>query len=140
MTKVSRPLGARVIVKEIITTLSLEARGAKLGIKVITNDNNRPRSTQGRVIALGTDPFLQENGLREDCIVTFAPHAGIRIFIEDEEFRSLEFQELIMITTEEKDEKSATPVADVINTNNGPRETDTRYTPDLNPGARDGDN
>lgn len=129
MIKVSRPLGARVIVKEIITTLSLEARGAKLNIKVITHDNNRPRSTQGRVIALGTDPFLRDNGLEEGCIVTFAPHAGIRIFIEDEEFRSLEFQELIMITTEEKDEKSSTVDVDVSTANDGPRETDTRYTP-----------
>lgn len=101
MAKVSRPLGARVIVKDIETTLSLEARGKKVGIKVITNDNNRPKSTQGKVIALGTDPFLAQNGLKEGCIVTFAPLSGIRVVIEDEEFRSLEFQEIIMITEEE---------------------------------------
>lgn len=100
MGKVMKPLGARVIVQEIITTLSLEARGAKAGIKVITSDDNRPRPTQGKVIALGNDPMLQEVGLTEGCIITFAPHAGIRIYVEEEEFRSLELQEIIMITTE----------------------------------------
>lgn len=101
MPKVIRPLGARVIVEEIVTTLSLEERGSKLGITVITDDSNRPRPTQGKVIALGTDPFLQENGLVEGCIVSFAPHAGIRVYVEEREYRSLEFQELIAITTEE---------------------------------------
>jgi co-chaperonin GroES (HSP10) len=94
------PIGARVIVKEIVTTLSLEERGKKSGLTVITSESNRPRSTQGRVIALGTDPFLRDNGLEEGCVVWFAPHAGIRVVIEDEEFRSLELQEIIMVSKE----------------------------------------
>lgn len=101
MGKISRPLGARVIVEEITTTLSLEARGKKAGITVITSENNRPRPTQGKVIAVGTDPFLIDNGIKEGSVVTFAPLAGIKVYIEEQEYRSLELQEIIMVTNEE---------------------------------------
>jgi co-chaperonin GroES (HSP10) len=95
-----QPLGARVLVKEIIATLSLEARGKKSGLVVVTQEQNRPKSTEGTVIALGTDPFLEENGLYVGCIVAFAPLSGVRVYVQGEEYRSLELQELVAIMPE----------------------------------------
>jgi co-chaperonin GroES (HSP10) len=90
-----RPIGARVIVEDIVTTLSLEARAAKVGLSIITDERNRPQPTQGKVIALGTDPMLREIGLTEGCVVSFDKLAGRRVWIEDVEYRSLELQEII---------------------------------------------
>jgi co-chaperonin GroES (HSP10) len=90
-----QPLGARVIVKDIVTTLSIEERGRKVGLTIVTAEENRPRSTMGTVIALGTDPFLRDNGLCEGCIVFFNALSGNRVTLEGEEYRSLELQEII---------------------------------------------
>lgn len=91
-------IGARVLVQEISTTLSLEERGKKFGITVITDERNRPKPTQGRVVKVGTDPFLREDGgIVEGCIVHFARLAGSHYFFKGEEYRMLEFQEITVV-------------------------------------------
>jgi co-chaperonin GroES (HSP10) len=98
--KISRPLGARVIVEDIITTLSIEQRAQNAGFIAIVNEDNRPKSTQGKVIAVGTDPLMQEE-VHVGDVVSFSYLSGTRLYIESVEYRSLEFNEIIMVTREE---------------------------------------
>jgi co-chaperonin GroES (HSP10) len=108
--RITKPLGARVIVEDIIATLSIEQRAAAAGFVAIVNEQNRPKATQGKVLAVGTDPLLQEE-IKVGDIVDFSYLAGTRIFIDGEEFRSLEFQDIIQVTREEEydEENSSAP-------------------------------
>jgi co-chaperonin GroES (HSP10) len=100
LMKISRPMGARVIVKDIITTLSVEERARNAGFIAIIDEPNRPTSTQGKVIAVGTDPLVQEE-IHVGDTISFGRLSGTKIWIADEEFRSLEFDEIILVTREE---------------------------------------
>jgi co-chaperonin GroES (HSP10) len=95
MGKVLRPLGARIIVKDIVSSLSDTEKWKRAGLELVTEESNRPRNTTGKIVALGTDPLLRDAGLKEGLTVFFAPHAGTYIIVEDEEFRSLDFSEII---------------------------------------------
>jgi len=95
-----KPLGARVIVEEIVTSLSLVERGKLSGLTVITDQSNQPKPTQGKVLAVGNDPILRDSGIEEGSVVTFAQHAGTYVQLEGKQYRSLEFQELIAVTND----------------------------------------
>lgn len=93
MSRKFKTLGARLLVKDIITTLSLEERAKKAGIEIVIEEDNRPRNTSGRVVGIGSDPLLNEE-IHVGDIVHFAPYSGKSVFVEGEEFRSLEHQEV----------------------------------------------
>lgn len=95
-----KPLGARVLVKDIITTLSLEERAERAGLHVVIEQENRPRPTQGRVIALGSDPILHDN-IKIGDVLFFNPHAGHEVVLEDQVFRMLEWIEITSVMSEE---------------------------------------
>lgn len=90
---VYRPLGARLLVDPITTTLSLEERARLAGLEIVVEQENRPKPTQGRVIALGSDPLLQEE-VKVGDIVFFGPYAGHDVVLEGVTFRQLEHQEV----------------------------------------------
>lgn len=89
-----KPKGARVLVEDIIQSLSLEERGAKAGITVIVENENKPPCTMGKIVALGSDPLVHEE-YKVNQIVHFDRWAGKEIVIEDKSYRSLEIQEII---------------------------------------------
>lgn len=99
MAKITKPLGARLIVQDIIATLSIEQRAQAAGFIAIVNSENKPRATQGKVIAVGSDPLLQEE-VKVGDTVYFSYLAGAKIYIEGEEYRSLEFHEIIQVEGE----------------------------------------
>jgi co-chaperonin GroES (HSP10) len=101
MSAIPRPFGPRVVVELIKTSLSIVERGKQSGLTVITSEVNDPKPTLGRILALGTDPMIQEMGFRIGMVVTFAGHAGTRVFVQDSEYRSLELQEIIAEIPEE---------------------------------------
>jgi co-chaperonin GroES (HSP10) len=106
---ISRPLGARVLVDDIVTTLSVEKRMENIvgpnnepaGLVAVVAEAQRPQSTQGRVIAVGSDPFVQEQ-IDVGDIVSFSYLDGTFVHIDGVRFRSLEFQQIIMVTKEER--------------------------------------
>jgi co-chaperonin GroES (HSP10) len=98
--KTLKPLGARVYVEDIVTTLSIEERAQRAGFVAIVNEENRPKATQGRVVAIGTDPFIQEHIVVGD-VVFFSSLAGTRIYVAERELRCLEFNELTGVEHEE---------------------------------------
>lgn len=91
-----RPLGSRIIVEDITTTLSLEKRGENIGLTIVVNDAERPRNTQGKVLAVGPDPLMQEQ-IKVGDIVSFGYLSGTFVFVEDVRYRSLEYNEIISV-------------------------------------------
>lgn len=90
-------MGARLLVSEIITSLSLEERGARAGLTVIVETDNRPTPTTGKIEALGSDPIFKDEDIQIGDIVFYGPHAGTVHTIEGHEFKMLEFQEITLV-------------------------------------------
>lgn len=107
MKQISRPLGPRVLLDDIITTLSVEERARRIQapgcppMEAVIAETERPKATQGRVIAVGSDPFVQEQ-ISVGDIVSFSYLDGTFVYIDGVRFRSLEFQQIIMVTKEEE--------------------------------------
>jgi chaperonin GroES len=93
-------LGARVTVEPLLETLSLEERGKKAGLYVVVSGENKPRPTTGRVVAVGTDPLVQEL-IKVGDKVYFGRLAGTEVIVDGKEYRSLDFNELIQVETDD---------------------------------------
>jgi len=94
-----KPLGARLLVQPIVTTLSLEERARNAGLEIVVEQENRPMPTQGVVVAVGSDPLLQEEIKRGD-LVFFNKHAGHDVELEGQSYRQLEHQEVTGVVQE----------------------------------------
>lgn len=102
-----KPLGARLLVEPIITTLSLEERGARVGLEVIVENDNRPRPTTGKVVALGSDPLMREL-IKEGDIVFFHPYDGSDVTLAGVVYRQLELPMINGVMTKEEYTSSLT--------------------------------
>lgn len=103
-----KPLGARLLVDPIITTVSLEKRAELAGIEIVLEQDNVPKPTQGRVIALGSDPILQEE-VKVGDVVFFNWHSGHEVWLEGKCFRQLEHQEVTGVLQEDDVKTSSAP-------------------------------
>ena len=95
-----KPLGARLLVEPIITTLSLEERAKNAGLEIVVEKDNIPAPTQGRVIALGSDPFLREQ-IKEGDVVFFGRYAGGDVILAGVSYRQLELSEVTGVMQED---------------------------------------
>lgn len=95
-----KPLGPRLLVEPIITTLSLEERATQAGLEIVLENDNRPLPTQGKVIALGSDPLLREE-IREGDIVFFEKYSGHDVTLAGRTYRQLLHQEVTGVMQEE---------------------------------------
>jgi co-chaperonin GroES (HSP10) len=100
MAKIYTPVGARIIVEEITTSLSLEQRAANAGLEIITDERNRPKPSEGVIVALGSDPLLHDLFQVGDH-VHFSRLGGTYVYHEGMQYRSLEVQEVIGVVREE---------------------------------------
>jgi len=82
------PIGDTLLVDDIESTISLEERGKLSGLTVIVKDQNKPKVTMGRVIAIGDDPLAQER-FKTGEIVFFSHLAGSETWIEGRRFRTV---------------------------------------------------
>lgn len=103
-----KPLGARLLVDPIITTVSLEKRAELAGIEIVLEQDNVPKPTQGRVIALGSDPLLHEE-LKIGDIVFYNWHSGNDVVLEGKTFRQLEHQDVTGVMQEDDVKTSSAP-------------------------------
>lgn len=92
--QVMKPIGARVLVKDIPPVDEVTERAKRAGLFAVVKEENKPRATSGTIIAVGTDPMVQEV-FQEGDTVFFSKFAGQMIQIEGKEFRSLDFSEII---------------------------------------------
>lgn len=95
-----KPLGARLLVDPVVTTLSLEERARRAGLEIIVESENRPQPTVGIVVAVGSDPLLQEE-VHVGDYVFFGKHAGHEVVLNGKVFRQLELQEITATGTAE---------------------------------------
>ena len=91
------PLGARVFVEEIQAIDDISQRAKAAGIYAVTLDANKPRPTSGKVVAVGTDPIVQDQVKVGDTII-FAKYSGSYIQVEGVQYRCLDLAEIIAIT------------------------------------------
>ena len=91
-----KPLGARLLVDPIITTVSLEKRAELAGLEIVLEQENIPKPTQGRVIALGSDPLMHEE-IKIGDTVFFSWHSGHDVVLDGKTFRQLEHQDITAV-------------------------------------------
>lgn len=104
--KTLKPTGALIYVEDIITSLSIEERAKAAGFIAIVDDENRPRATQGKCIAVGEDPLIQEL-IKVGDVVFFGYLAGKRIFYHEREIRVLEYNEIIGVEHDDASDSSS---------------------------------
>lgn len=95
-----KPLGARLLVDPIITTVSLEKRAELAGIEIVLEQDNVPRPSQGRVVAVGSDPLLQEE-VKVGNIVFFKWHDASEVWLEGVKFLQIEHQSVTGVMFDE---------------------------------------
>ena len=96
-----RPLGARLLVDAIVTTVGLEERAKLSGLEIVLEHDNVPRPTQGRVVALGSDPLLHEE-VKEGNIVFFKWHDASEVWLEGKCYLQLEHQSITGVMEQEE--------------------------------------
>lgn len=100
------PIGARILVDPIEPVDEVSARAKAAGLFVAVYDHNKPKPTEGLVVAVGTDPFVHEH-IRIGDRVVYAKHSGSEVQVEGRTFRQLDFHEVITVLRTEP-EASAT--------------------------------
>ena len=90
------PLGPRLLCEEIVPVSDIEERAKNAGLVLAQFENSRPKPTTGKVVALGTDPELNEH-IKVGDTVYFDKHAGSITTIEGKQYRSLEFHEITSV-------------------------------------------
>ena len=103
-----KPLGSRLLVETINTTLSLEERAKNAGLEIVVEMENRPRPTQGKVLALGPDPLLHEQ-IKVGDTVFFMPYAGSEVTLEGVTYRQLELGEVTGVMQDEVIDSTSSP-------------------------------
>lgn len=94
MTLEITPIGNRILVDTIEPVVEVEERARKAGLFVAVYDHNRPKPTEGIVVAIGSDPMVQEHFQLGDH-VTFSKFSGSEIQVEGKTYRQLDFQEVL---------------------------------------------
>ena len=90
------PLGARVFVDLIEPVDEVTARAQAAGLHVVVMEENIPRPTEGRVVAVGSDPMIQEY-VRVGDVITFSKFAGMEQIVEGRTYRSIELREIVAV-------------------------------------------
>jgi co-chaperonin GroES (HSP10) len=90
------PMGDRCFVEELPVETSLAKRAENAGIHIVLAEENVPKPTTGRVIAIGDDPFIQSR-LQLGDIVSFSKHAGVYQHVQGKQYRCLEGREIISV-------------------------------------------
>lgn len=90
------PIGARIFVEPIEPVDEVSARAAAAGLYAVILDENMPKATEGRVVAVGSDPMIQEL-VRVDDIITFSRYAGTEQIVEGRTYRNLELREITAV-------------------------------------------
>ena len=103
------PIGSRVFVDLIEPVDSITARAAAAGLHAVVMEENKPRPTQGVVVAVGSDPMVQEL-IHVGDTVTFAWHAGYEQQVEGRTLRVLELRELLACIRPDPPLEPPTPV------------------------------
>lgn len=90
------PIGSRCFVEEINPVDDITGRAARAGIYAVVMEENKPKPTEGVVVAVGTDPFIRELVNVGDHVF-FSPSAGMYQFVEGKKYRVLTVNEITSV-------------------------------------------
>lgn len=93
---IGKVVGSRVLVKDVQAVDEIAARAKAAGLAMVTYEQNVPKPTEGIVLAVGSDPLIQEEVQIGDHIF-FSKFAGHNVYEEGQEFRSVELQEITRV-------------------------------------------
>lgn len=99
--KIPKPIGGRVIIRAITSTLTIEEKYKRAGLIGVAAQKERPRNSIGFILAISQDPLIVEN-FKVGQMVYFPPLMGTEISLLGHTFRSLDFND-ILSTIEEKE-------------------------------------
>lgn len=100
-TPIPKPIGARIVVVPIQTTLSIEQRFENAGLVLVAADEEKPRLSYGIIVKTSIDPLIAEN-FRVGMGVYFGGLSGTDMIKRGKVFRSFDFGEIL--GTDEEDE------------------------------------
>ena len=90
------PLGARCFVLDDDPITDLEERAKNAGLHLVIDEVNAPRPTTGLCVAVGSDPFIQDQVKVNDQIF-FGRHSGYGVRVLGVEYRCLMLQEILSV-------------------------------------------
>jgi co-chaperonin GroES (HSP10) len=103
--KIPKPIGGRVIVKPIITTLTIEERYKQAGLIGVSAQKEKPRPSCGTILAISVDPIITEN-FKVGQLVWFNSLLGTEIALLGQSFRALDFNDVLSTEEEENTPES----------------------------------
>jgi len=92
--KIPKPIGGRIIVRTIQTSLTIEEKYKKAGLYGVSAQKEKPRNSIGFILAISQDPLIQEN-FKVGMMVYFPPLMGTNIQLMGQEFRALDFNDIL---------------------------------------------
>jgi co-chaperonin GroES (HSP10) len=99
--KIPKPIGGRIIICTITTSLTIEEQYKKAGLIGVSAQKEQPRNSCGIIVKTSIDPLIEEN-FKVGMLVYFAPLMGTNITFLGNTFRSLDFSD-ILSTIEENE-------------------------------------
>lgn len=99
--KIPKPIGGRIIIRAIKTSLTIEEQYKKAGLIGVAATKEKPRNSIGIILAVSIDPMIEEN-FKVGQMVYFPPLNGTNIQLLGHEFRALDFND-ILSTLEENE-------------------------------------
>jgi len=95
------PAFERCFVKDLEPETSLKKRAEAAGLHVVLAEENLPKPTSGKVVAIGPGELIREL-VELDDVVTFSRHAGTFQQVEGVEYRCLEYREILAVIKPDK--------------------------------------
>lgn len=99
--KIPKPIGARIVIVPITTTLTIEERYKRSGLIGVVAEKSKPRNTLGVIVNTSIDPIIEEN-FQVGMGVYYGPLSGTEVHLLGKTYRSLEFNEVISTLAEEE--------------------------------------
>jgi co-chaperonin GroES (HSP10) len=99
--KIPKPIGGRVIIRAITSTLTIEEKYKRAGLIGVAAQKERPRNSIGFILAISQDPLIVEN-FKVGQMVYFPPLMGTEISLLGQTFRSLDFNDILSTIEEEE--------------------------------------
>jgi co-chaperonin GroES (HSP10) len=95
------PIGSRIFVEDLEPVDEVSARARAAGLYVVVAEENKPKPSCGRVVALGSDPLIHELIAVGD-LAFYGWYAGMEVQVEGKTYRSLELREIISVAKHEE--------------------------------------
>lgn len=103
--KIPKPIGGRIIIRAIKTSLTIEEQYKRAGLIGVAAKKEEPRNSCGIIVAASIDPLIAEN-FKVGMLVWFPPLIGTNITFLGHVFRSLDFND-VLSTAEENETPEA---------------------------------